>query len=708
MKKKQRKNEIIGLLLLVFTLIAYYCLFFPETAGKFGPRLSGILTTVFGQGAYLFLFFFGVWSVRILFVRYPERIKFKLFGQVLLIFAFCLFLSDVFFKQNFGGYIGKILSGVLLSLFGKTVTILLTFTFFLLSLSLSTKFSLIEFISWLKEKIITDWQEWQQERKRLIREKKLTPTIKQPVVLPIETRKDILRTESATISSPQEKEEVEPLTLEKTTKKPAMVAEKKEQEYIFPSLDLLNEPAIMEADLREEDLREKAELLEKTLNDFNIEAKIIEINPGPTITRYDLQPAPGVKIQSIVNLSDDIALAMQASSVRVLAPVPDKAAVGIEIPNPKISIVALKEIIASEEFKKSDSKLTFALGKTTAGEPYVSDLAPMPHLLIAGATGSGKSVCIHSIITSIIYKATPEEVKFLLIDPKRLELPIYDDIPHLYDPGKSAEEVAVITNPKEAAKSLEKLVRVMEHRYEKFAQATVRNIESYNQLMEKEKRTKEFYIVVIIDELADLMLISPREVEDGIMRLAQMARAVGIHLILATQRPSVDVITGVIKANLPARIAFQVLSKVDSRVILDTQGAEDLLGKGDMLFLPTGASRPIRLHGAYVSEKEVERVVQFIKKQLPPAYEDIFVQTKELEKEEEDSEMKELINYALDLTLKLGRISSDILRADDKIGHKYALVLGYLEREGFVYKPEGSKSWKINFEKINDYLKGKE
>ncbi|HCJ67449.1 MAG TPA: cell division protein FtsK, partial [Elusimicrobia bacterium] len=650
MKKKQRKNEIVGLLLLVSTLIAYYCLLFPATAGAFGPWLRNILTTVFGQGAYLFLLFFGVWSVRILLVRYPERVKSKLFGQILLIFAFSLFLSNVFFSQNFGGYIGKILSGILLDLFGKTVTILLTFTFFLLSLNLGTKFSLIGFISEvitsLKEKIITDWQEWQQERKRTIREKKLVPPIKPPVVTPVETSKDIPPVKPAVISSPQEKEEVEPLPLEKTAKKHMPVVEKKEQEYIFPSLDLLNEPEIMEANLREEDLREKAKLLEKTLNDFNIDAKIIEINPGPTITRYDLQPAPGVKIQSIVNLSDDIALAMQASSVRVLAPVPDKAAVGIEIPNPKISIVALKEIIASEEFRKADSKLTFALGKTTAGEPYITDLAPMPHLLIAGATGSGKSVCIHSIITSIIYKATPEEVKFLLIDPKRLELPIYDDIPHLYDPGKPAEEVAVITNPKEAAKSLEKLVKVMEHRYEKFAQATVRNIESYNQLMEKEKKTKEFYIVVIIDELADLMLIAPREVEDGIMRLAQMARAVGIHLILATQRPSVDVITGVIKANLPARIAFQVLSKVDSRVILDTQGAEDLLGKGDMLFLPTGASRPIRLHGAYVSEKEVERVVQFIKKQLPPAYEDIFAQTKELGKEE-DSEMKELINYAL-------------------------------------------------------------
>ncbi len=696
MKKRNKKSEIIGLLLLVFTLVAYYCLFFPQTAGKLGGVLKSVLTNIFGSGAFLFLFFFGLWSLRILLNSYPERLKVKLFGQVLLVISFSIFLSDIFFSENFGGTIGKILSSVFIDLFGKSVTILLTFTFFILGLTLSTKFSLIEFVSWLKERIVTDWQEWQQERRKFIREKKLSSLPQQPVK-PVEP---------VIVSPPQKKEEkkeIESLLPEK----PAPSIPEKQKEYVFPPLDLLEDPEIMEADLRDEDLREKAKLLEKTLSDFSITAQVIEINPGPTVTRYDLQPAPGVKIQSIVSLSDDIALAMKASNVRILAPVPDKAAVGIEIPNPKICIIALKEIISSEEFKKTNSKLAFALGKTTAGEPYIADLAPMPHLLVAGATGSGKSVCLHSIIASFMYRSSPEEVKFLLIDPKRLELPIYDGIPHLYDPSKSAAEVKVITNAKEAAKSLEKLIKVMEYRYEKFAQATVRNIESYNQLMEKEKKTKEFYIVVIIDELADLMLIAPREVEDAIMRLAQMARAVGIHLILATQRPSVDVITGVIKANLPARIAFQVLSNVDSRVILDTQGAEDLIGKGDMLFLPTGVARPIRLQGAYVSEKEVERVVDFAKKQMGPRYENIFTERKELE-QEEDSEMKELISYALDLTLKLGRVSSDILRADDKIGHKYALVLGHLEREGFVYKPEGSKSWKINFEKINDYLKENE
>lgn len=679
MKKKRRRNEILGLLLLVFTLAGYYCLFFPQTAGDLGRALKGILTNLFGKGAYLFLFYLGVWSGRIFFARYPERIKSKLFGQILLIFTFSLFLSDVFFRQNFGGYLGKILGGIFLDLFGKTLTYLLTFTFFLLSISLITKFSLVEFLSWLKEKIITDWEEWQRERKKLRREKILSApgTPKEvPVILP-----------------PKEPREVQPSVAVSAAVSP----------YQLPPLDLLNEPADIEADLREEDLREEAKLLEKTLSDFNIQAKIVEINPGPTITRYDLQPAPGVKIQSIVSLADDIALTMKAGSVRVLAPVPGKSVVGVEIPNPKISIVALKEIIVSSEFQQSPSRLTVALGKTTAGEPYVADLGPMPHLLIAGATGSGKSVCIHSIIVSMLYKSTPEEIKFLLIDPKRLELPIYDGIPHLYDPSKPAEEVAVITNAKEAAKALEKLIKVMEYRYQKFAQATVRNIENYNQLMEKQKKTKEFYILVIIDELADLMLIAPKEMEDGIMRLAQMARAVGIHLVLATQRPSVDVITGVIKANLPARIAFQVLSKVDSRVILDTMGAEDLLGRGDMLFLPVGVTRPIRLQGSYISEKEIERVVNFVKKQRKPAYENIFAEKAELV-EEEDEEMKELISYALSLALKLGRISSDILRGDDKIGHKYALVLSHLEREGFVYKPEGSKSWKINFEKINERL----
>ncbi len=697
MKKKRRRNEIFGLLLLVFTLTGYYCLFFPQTAGDFGRVLKGILTNLFGKGAYLFLFYLGVWGGRIFFARYPERIKSKLFGQVLLVFTFSLFLSNVFFRQNFGGYLGKILGGVFLDLFGKTVTYLLTFTFFLLSISLITKFSLVEFLSWLKEKIITDWEEWQRERKKIRRERILsTPSTPKevPVTLP----------EEKVIPPPTSPPSAESADWRRGEEPPpSMPVSAAVSPYQLPPLDLLNEPADIEADLREEDLREEAKLLEKTLSDFNIQAKIVEINPGPTITRYDLQPAAGVKIQSIVSLADDIALTMKAGSVRVLAPVPGKSVVGIEIPNPKISIVALKEIVVSSEFQQSPSKLAIALGKTTAGEPYVADLGPMPHLLIAGATGSGKSVCIHSIIVSMLYKSTPEEVKFLLIDPKRLELPVYDGIPHLYDPSKPAEEVAVITNAKEAAKALEKLVKVMEHRYQKFAQATVRNIENYNQLMEKQKKTKEFYIVVIIDELADLMLIAPKEVEDGIMRLAQMARAVGIHLVLATQRPSVDVITGVIKANLPARIAFQVLSKVDSRVILDTMGAEDLLGRGDMLFLPVGVTRPIRLQGSYISEKEIERVVNFVKKQRKPAYENIFAEKPE-SVEEKDEEMKELISYALNLALKLGRISSDILRADDKIGHKYALVLSHLEREGFVYKPEGSKSWKINFEKINEYL----
>jgi len=324
----------------------------------------------------------------------------------------------------------------------------------------------------------------------------------------------------------------------------------------------------------EDELRGCADKLIKTLADFNISATIDSINPGPVITRYDIILAPGTKVNSIINLSNDIALTMKTESIRVLAPIPGKSAVGIEIPNPKQAIVGIKDIITSKKFTESKSLLNFALGKTTAGEPFCDDLAPMPHLLIAGSTGSGKSVCINSIIMSLLFRAKPDELKFLLIDPKRLELPIYENIPHLYVPGKKPENVSVITDAKEAANALKLLVKVMEHRYKAFAKKAVRNIDGYNELMTKEGGKKEYYIVVIIDELADLMLIASNDVEESIMRLAQMARAVGIHLVLATQRPSVNVITGVIKANLPARIAFQVLSKTDSRVILDVNGAE--------------------------------------------------------------------------------------------------------------------------------------
>ncbi len=476
-------------------------------------------------------------------------------------------------------------------------------------------------------------------------------------------------------------------------------------EYKLPSVDFLSDDkAHHSSEQDKEEHLANAGLLTKILKDFNIEAKVKEIIPGPVVTRYDIELAPGIKIQSVVALGENIALSMKAPSIRVV-PIPEKSAVGVEVPNSESSLVGLKGILQSHDFQSSKSLLTLALGKTTDGIAYVTDLAPMPHLLIAGATGSGKSVGIHSIILSVLYKARPDEVKFMLIDPKRLEMPVYRGLPHIYDPRVPADKADIITQPKEAAESLKKLVKVMEARYEKFAREAVRNIEGYNEKMEARGLQKEFYIMVIIDELADLILIATKEVEDSIQRLAQMARAVGIHLILATQRPSVDVITGVIKANFPARIAFQTTSKVDSRVILDSIGADALLGRGDMLFLPSGESRPIRLQGAFVSTKEAELVVDFIKKQNVPAqYEYLSVAAKESDNAAGSAENTQELISALKLVQERKRVSQDLLKAHFGSSARATNLLSILEMKGFIHKPEGTNRWTIYFDKINDYL----
>ncbi len=355
----------------------------------------------------------------------------------------------------------------------------------------------------------------------------------------------------------------------------------------------------------------KARLLEDTLNNFGVDAKVVQISKGPTITRFEIQPSPGVKVSKIVNLSDDIALNLAAHHVRIVAPIPGKAAVGIEVPNKTTSIVTLREVLETDTFRDGDSKMTFGLGKDISGSPIVADLSKMPHLLVAGATGSGKSVCVNTMISSILCNSKPDEVKFLMIDPKVVELNIYNGIPHLILP--------VVTDPKKASVALNWAVQEMTDRYNRFAQAGVRDVTGYNNKVDSFEQGKKMpKIVVIIDELADLMMVAPNAVEDAICRLAQMARAAGIHLIVATQRPSVDVITGVIKANIPSRIAFAVSSQIDSRTIIDMGGAEKLLGKGDMLYYPVGSSKPQRVQGAFISEEEVEKVVEAVKNQVEP------------------------------------------------------------------------------------------
>ncbi len=470
--------------------------------------------------------------------------------------------------------------------------------------------------------------------------------------------------------------------------------------FTLPPLDLLDPPKPWDHQIQEGQMVAQAEKLEGTLRHFGVEGKVTAIIPGPVVSRFELEPAPGVKISKVTGLSDDLALALKALSIRIVAPVPGKAVIGIEIPNPKRQVVALQEILADGTYQKSASRLTLALGKDIMGTPVVTDLGRMPHLLMAGATGSGKSVGLNAMILSILFKATPDEVRFLLIDPKRIELSTYQGIPHLLHP--------VVVNPKEATTALHWTVAEMEKRYALLSELGVRNIEGYNQKAKTLKTEKAEegeiplprflpYIVVVIDELADLMLVSSRDTEEYLIRLAQKARASGIHLLVATQRPSVDVITGLIKANFPTRISYHVSSKADSRVILDTGGAERLLGKGDLLFIPPGTSRLTRIHGAYVSEDEVIRVVDFLKEQAAPEFETGLLEMQERDQEEEDSgDRDDKWDEALALVAETRNASISMLQRRLRIGYnRAARIIETMEREGLVGPSDGLKAREV-------------
>ncbi|HKO96724.1 MAG TPA: DNA translocase FtsK 4TM domain-containing protein [Pyrinomonadaceae bacterium] len=466
-------------------------------------------------------------------------------------------------------------------------------------------------------------------------------------------------------------------------------------DYSMPPLDFLNEapPPSEQAD---NELLGLATRLAEKCKEFNVTGQIKHICPGPVVTTYEFKPDPGVKYSRVVSLVDDLCLALKAESIRIDR-MPGKPHVGIEVPNPRRETIFLREVIESRAFRESSSKLTIALGKTIDGLNYVADLAKMPHLLIAGTTGAGKSVGVNSLIVSILYRARPDEVKFILIDPKRLELGLYADIPHLSTP--------IITDPKVASRALKWAVSEMERRYRDLAGWGVRNIDGYNNEIMRRNLVKEYddkgephkplpYIVIIIDELADLMMTSGREVEESITRLAQMARAVGIHLVLATQRPSVDVITGLIKANFPSRISFRVSSKVDSRTIIDTNGAEHLLGRGDMLFLPPGTSRLIRVHGAYVDESEIGKIVAHSKAQGQPQYDETITQSEEeaLGLEASDGDHDELFEEALRICVEMKRASTSVLQRRLRIGYgRAAAILDLMEREGLIGQADGSR-----------------
>ncbi|WP_174819207.1 FtsK/SpoIIIE family DNA translocase [Paenibacillus lautus] len=454
--------------------------------------------------------------------------------------------------------------------------------------------------------------------------------------------------------------------------------------YKLPPFRLLSKPNNGGKGGDQNDYMQVARKLEATLESFGVRAKVLEVVRGPSVTRYEIQPDIGVKVSRIVNLTDDIALALAAKDIRMEAPIPGKSAIGIEVPNNEVSLVTMREVMETPTFQESESKLSIAFGRDISGQTIVGNLARMPHLLVAGATGSGKSVCINGIITSILYKAKPDEVKFLMVDPKMVELNVYNGIPHLMAP--------VVTDPKRASLALKKIVVEMEKRYELFSKSGTRNIEGYNNLMKDNLPAVLPYIVVIVDELADLMMVAANDVEDAITRLAQMARAAGIHLIIATQRPSVDVITGVIKANIPSRIAFGVSSQVDSRTILDMAGAEKLLGRGDMLFMPMGSSKPIRVQGAFMSDHEVENIVDFVRDQGQAEYDESLVPEIEESSNSDEEELDELYEQAVTIVLEAKQASVSLLQRRMRVGYtRAARLIDSMEARGVIGPYEGSK-----------------
>lgn len=469
--------------------------------------------------------------------------------------------------------------------------------------------------------------------------------------------------------------------------------------YKLPSFRLLSKPSGGGKSKDQADYMQTARKLEATLESFGVRARVLEVVRGPAVTRYEIQPDIGVKVSRIVNLTDDIALALAAKDIRMEAPIPGKSAIGIEVPNNEVSLVTMREVMETQTFQEAESKLSIAFGRDISGATIVGNLAKMPHLLVAGATGSGKSVCINGIITSILYKAKPDEVKFLMVDPKMVELNVYNGIPHLLAP--------VVTDPRRASLALKKIVVEMEKRYELFSKSGARNVEAYNTMMKDIPENILPYIVVIVDELADLMMVAANDVEDAIARLAQMARAAGIHLIIATQRPSVDVITGVIKANIPSRIAFGVSSQVDSRTILDMAGAEKLLGRGDMLFMPMGASKPVRVQGAFMSDQEVEAIVGYVSGQGQAEYDDSLVPEVEEEDQSHEEVVDELFDQAVQIVVEAKQASVSLLQRRMRVGYtRAARLIDSMEARGIIGPYEGSKPREVLMS-IEQYKMGK-
>ncbi len=763
MPKKKKQYEIqydlFGVLLIVVSIYFYISLL-SESSGFVGSGIKSVLLGILGLGAYVFPLMITILGIAFIYMKGDIKLNHKYFAFVLFTFAMLISLYLITLNQmDFafadptwtdhityaytlgqgdhpvgGGALGAVIGYAFVLLFGKAGSIAITLGLFLISVLVFTETSVkvvLDFIKssfmklmgllkgqikskneqrkavakadkhqeeepFINSELVKGEQERIHEMDKKIRildftknfdsNFKVSPAEAQP-----EKTKPSNVTEFEAIKGKSVKDKAEKKT-EKEETAPAIVPEMRHYSgYILPPTNLLNMNTDGKAVNTKKEVMNNVRVLEETLGNFGVSAKVSQVSVGPAITRYELSLSPGVKVSKIVGLSDDISLGLAAAGIRIEAPIPGKSAVGIEVPNKDVTMVYLREVLESEEYKSSKSKLAFGIGKDVAGADIVADLAKMPHLLIAGATGSGKSVCINTLIASILYKATPDEVKLLMIDPKVVELSIYKNIPHLLIP--------VVTDPKKAAGALNWAVVEMTERYKKFAANNVRDITGYNAI-NSEGVEKMPQIVVIIDELADLMMVSPGDVEDSICRLAQMARAAGIHLVVATQRPSVDVITGLIKANIPSRISFAVSSQVDSRTILDMGGAEKLLGKGDMLFYPVGESKPLRVQGAFVAEKEIEKLVNYIKEQVPPSYNDEIMKNLEQVDDEEnveyDEEADELLPTAIEMVVESGQASIMMLQRRLRVGYsRAARLIDQMEERGVIGGHEGSKPRKV-------------
>ena len=692
----KRKNEILGIIIIALGILSAISLF-TDTVGIIGRKLSESYHTITGLGSYLiplFLFIWGITLIRLKGLRFNSRLLGFILSYLSILsiyhlYSYPVFTLDYGLMGYGGGFLGGFLSWGLLKLFGYIGTYVLLSTILLIGLLLWSDLLLLSVLQKIKGFILRIFR---QKEKPLLEEDYFEEQEGEIVenIFTDYPAEEVAATESMNeFTSEKKTTNKNVLKKEKQLTKPETFTT---ENYRLPSTKLLKDSKHLK-----KKPGNKSMLLEETLASFSVKARVIKVSHGPTITRYELQPASGVKVSRIVSLADDIALALAAPGVRIEAPIPGKAAVGIEVPHQKNSMVRAKDILAANEFSRAKSKLALALGMGIDGKPIIADLTQMPHLLVAGATGSGKSVCINTIITSILFKATPEEVKLLLIDPKKVELSTYQGLPHLFAP--------VVTDPKKAASVLKLVINEMENRYEVFSSSGARGITSYNKKAAPEEHMP--YIVVIIDELSDLMMVAANEVEDNICRLAQMARAAGIHLVIATQRPSVDVITGLIKANIPSRISFAVYSQTDSRTVLDMGGAEKLLGRGDMLFAPVGSQKPQRIQGAFIDNDEINRTVDFVKNQADPEYE---VQLEEIDeiKLALDQDTDELYQEAVKLVVNY-RASISMLQRRLHIGHsRAARLIDLMEEDGIVGPYAGSKAREVLIDKdeLEDFLNG--